>query len=98
MSSYYLYRDGQRYDRQLLELATQLTEGRGDGRISKEDAHKILESARDGKGITPTEHLTLLYIQNTFHLTQPAQEIFFQALVEARMNAEELPRDSDERK
>ncbi|MEL6697667.1 MAG: hypothetical protein AAFP89_15600 [Bacteroidota bacterium] len=95
MSSYYLYRDGQRYDRQLLELATQLTEGRGDGRISKEDAHKILESARNGKGITPTEHLTLLYIQNTFYLTQPAQEIFFQALVAARMQGEKMPPDSE---
>ncbi|MEO0585370.1 MAG: hypothetical protein AAF135_24365 [Bacteroidota bacterium] len=95
MSSYYLYRDGQRYDRQLLELATELTEGRGDGRISTEDAHKILESARDGKGITPTEHLTLLYIQNTFHLTQPAQEIFFQALVEARTQEEQRPPDPE---
>ncbi|MEL6132609.1 MAG: hypothetical protein AAFR59_04505 [Bacteroidota bacterium] len=80
MPSYYIYRDGQRYDRQLLELAISLTKGRGDGRISKADAEKIVKSAQDGRGITPTEQLTLFYIQSTLPLTQPAQAILFQTL------------------
>lgn len=62
MPSYYKIIDGQRYDRQLLETAQQLTEGRGDGRISQKDAEIIWNQVQDGRSITPTERRTIVYL------------------------------------
>lgn len=62
MPSYYKIIDGQQYDRQLLETAQQLTEGRGDGRISQKDAEIIWNQVQDGGSITSTEKRTIMYL------------------------------------
>lgn len=72
MKSYYKIIDGIRYDRTLLEAADRMTGGRGDGRISEEDAAKLLQQARDGNRITDIEKRTLQYIRNHYHWTEKA--------------------------
>lgn len=62
MSSYYQIIDGQRYDRRLLELANSFTKGRGEYRISFEEAQRLWAAAADGRGITPTELSTFQYL------------------------------------
>ncbi len=76
MSSYYKLINGRRYDRQLLEKAQSLTEGRGDGRISLADARALLEAVQDGRGITEVEKQTLAYLLQHFNWTDKAEEWF----------------------
>ncbi len=70
--SYYKTIDGVRYDRQLLERAQALTDGRGDGRISLADIQLLYEEVQDRGLITETEERTLAYIRDHFQLTAKA--------------------------
>ena len=74
--SYYRFISGERYDRSLLEDAEKRLEGQGDGRISEKDLIEVVESSRDGKGITETEWKTIIYITETYNLTHKATEWF----------------------
>ena len=76
--SYYRFISGERYDRSLLEDADKRIEGQGDGRISEKDLIEVVESSRDGKGITETEWKTIVYITETYNLTHKATEWFNQ--------------------
>jgi len=62
----------------LLEDADKRIEGQGDGRISEKDLIEVVESSRDGKGITETEWKTIVYITETYNLTHKATEWFNQ--------------------
>ena len=46
--SYYKTIDGKKMDGHLLEMAEGVVKGQGDGRISKEDAEKLLVLVTDG--------------------------------------------------
>lgn len=74
--SYYRFISGERYDRSLLEDAEKRLEGQGDGRISEKDLIEVVESSRDGKGITETEWKTIIYITETYNLTHKATDWF----------------------
>jgi len=69
--SYYKVIDGVKYDRELLELADSLAK---DHHISHEDAQKLLEAAKDGKGITQIEKDTLKHTLTTLNYTEKAAE------------------------
>lgn len=68
--------DGEKYEKELLDLATKLTTGRGEGKISKEEAAELFKSASDGKGVTETELKTLKYIRKAFPFTDSAAAYF----------------------
>ncbi|PHN06035.1 hypothetical protein [Flavilitoribacter nigricans] len=87
MPSYYII-NGQRYDRQLLETAQQLTEGRGDGRISRQDAEIIWEQVQDGSSITATERRTILYLLEKLNWSDRASA-WSEQLVELQEDPEE---------
>lgn len=91
MPSYYQIIDGQKYDRQLLETARQLTEGRGDGRISQKDAEILLENIQDGRGITTTEKRTLHYLLENLKWSDKATE-----WIRARVDLSDTPGAEDE--
>ena len=74
--SYYKEIDGKKYDGQLLELAEKLTQGRGDGRLSKDDAEQLLGEVKDGGSYTDTEKETMAYIRDTFKWTDAADDWF----------------------
>lgn len=69
--SYYKVIDGVKYDRELLELADSVAK---DGQVSHEDAQKLLEAAKDGKGITEIEKATLKHTMTTVKYTDKAAE------------------------
>jgi len=69
--SYYKVVDGAKYDRELLELAESLAK---DGQVSHEDAQKLLEAAKDGKGITKIEKDTLNHTMTSIKYTEKAAE------------------------
>ncbi|MBK8808059.1 MAG: hypothetical protein IPO21_16015 [Bacteroidales bacterium] len=72
----YVSIDGQQYEKELLDLATKLTTGRGEGKISKEEVEELFQSALDGKGVTETEKRTLNYIRTKFQFTDAAATLF----------------------
>lgn len=75
---YYRSIGGTNYDRKILEEAERLTEGGGDGRISKADAKVLLGYFTDQQVITASETRTLTYIQKQYKWTDAASKWFNQ--------------------
>jgi len=73
---YYKTIDGNKYDGELLELAEKLTSGASDGRISKDDASRLLEGVKDGDSYTDIEKATVAYIRENYKWTDAADEWF----------------------
>ncbi len=76
MSEYYKLIDGKQYDHELLDLADEAVAGRGDGRISKADAVKLLEATMDADAYTDVEKATMHYIRDNYRFTKAADEWF----------------------
>jgi len=74
--SYYKQIDGKRYKAITLKMADESIEGKGDGRISKEDAAKIFATISDGKSYTQVEKDTMRYIRGHYNWTEGADELF----------------------
>ena len=76
----YVMIDGEKYEKELLDLAKHHTTGRGEGRIAVDEVDDLLKSAMDGPGITDTERNTLHYIRNNYDLTDAAAKHFDQKM------------------
>lgn len=74
--TYYKEISGKKYDGELLDLATKLTAGRGDGRISRDDAQQLLVKVTDGNTYTDVEKDTVEYLRQNFTWTDGADEWF----------------------
>lgn len=74
--SYYKEIDGKKYDKALLEAAEEAIAGRGDGRISLDDAQDLLEKVKDGNSYTDIEKDTMAYIRDNFKWTEEADKWF----------------------
>lgn len=72
----YVTIDGVKYEKELIELAKEHTTGRGEGKISKDEAADLINSAKDGAGVTDTEMATLKYIRANFDFTDAAAAQF----------------------
>ena len=69
---YYEIIDNIKYDKKLLDMARDLIKGRGDGRISEDDAKTLIQESLDANKITDIEKQTLQYIIDNFNCTEPA--------------------------
>ena len=76
MGSYYKEIDGKKYDKEILDLADELTKGQGDGRLSQDDAKKLLEAVKDGNAYTDIEKETMSYVRDNYKWTESADEWF----------------------
>jgi hypothetical protein len=74
IKSYYKVIDGLRYDRKILEEADRRVAGRGDGRISVDDAEMLLPLFGDIGDVTIVEERTLEYILANYKWTPGAKE------------------------
>ncbi len=74
--SYYKVIDGRRYKGITIKMADDAISGRGDGRISMEDAEKIFDTISDGKAYTQVEKDTLRRLRTHYHWTEQADELF----------------------
>jgi len=72
----YVTIDGQKYEKELLDLAKHHTTGKGEGKISKDEAADLIKSAQDGVKVTDTEMATLKYIRSTFDFTDAGAAFF----------------------
>lgn len=76
LASYYQIIDGLRHDRKILNEARALTEGRGDGRISRDDAEFLLPLFGDFGDVTIVEERTLAYLLEQYTWTDTARTWF----------------------
>lgn len=74
--SYYKYIDGRRYKGITIKMADAAVSGKGDGRISMEDAEKIFDTISDGKAYTQVEKDTLRRLRTHYNWTEQADELF----------------------
>ncbi|MBS0616601.1 MAG: OmpA family protein [Spirochaetes bacterium] len=74
--NYYRVIRGKKYDRRMLELAEGLTSGKGDGRISMNDAKTLLRVVKDSNSYSPIEKQTMEYIRKHFKFTKEGDELF----------------------
>jgi len=74
--SYYKNLDGKHYDREMLEIADEAVAGAGDGRISVEDAQKLLGAVKDANKYTDIEKATMKYIRENYKFTYAADQWF----------------------
>lgn len=74
--SYYKIIDGKKYDAELIEAAEKAVAGRGDGRVSLDDAKLLLEKVKDGNSYTDIEKDTMAYIRDNFKWTDDADDWF----------------------
>lgn len=78
IKSYYKVIDGLRYDRNILEEADRRIAGQGDGRISLDDAERLLPLFGDFGDVTIVEERTLQFILNTYTWTPEAEAWFLE--------------------
>lgn len=74
--SYYKIIDGLKYDRKILNEADRLTAGKGDGRISQDDAELLLPLFGDFGDVTIVEERTLKYLLEHHKWTPKALDWF----------------------
>lgn len=67
-------------DQELVQAAELRIQGRGDGRISLEDAEEIWEIAYEGGILTEREKQTLFYLMEHFKFTEKAEEFMREKL------------------
>ena len=72
----YVNIDGEKYEKELLDLAKKNTTGKGEGKLSKDEVADLFVSANDGQGITEIEKATLKYIRANFEFTTAAAKDF----------------------
>jgi hypothetical protein len=74
--NYYIEMDGKQFDRKMIEVADKSVQGKGDGRISMEDAKELLDAVKDGNDYTDIEKATMEYIRDHYKFTEAADEWF----------------------
>lgn len=78
------------YEKTLLTLAKELESGQGDGRISLEDAKRLIAASADAGKITAQEERTLYHIILTHNLTEAARKWIIRMLHKAGSQKEIL--------
>eukprot|EP00927_Polykrikos_kofoidii_P007859 TRINITY_DN1322_c0_g1_i1.p1 TRINITY_DN1322_c0_g1~~TRINITY_DN1322_c0_g1_i1.p1 ORF type:complete len:184 (-),score=57.96 TRINITY_DN1322_c0_g1_i1:145-696(-) len=79
-SSYYEVIDGEECDRGIVNACREAVEGKGDGRVSVEDAKSVFEKVSDGGEITERERWTVRYCLTEFTWTEAAQDWIVDAI------------------
>jgi hypothetical protein len=74
--SYYKVINGKKMDGHLLDLASKVVQGQGDGRISKLEGGVLLQAVTDGGVYTDIEKDTVDYIRSNFKWTEGADDWF----------------------
>jgi len=70
MSSHYKQIDGKKYSAALLAKADELVAGKGDGRISAEDAAELFEMLANDHKYTDLEKDSIEYIRGNYNWTE----------------------------
>lgn len=88
IKSYYRIIDGLRYDRKILNEADRRVKGRGDGRISQDDAESLLPLFGDFGDVTIIEERTLQYLLEHYQWTDAAETWFLERVTRISRQSE----------
>lgn len=77
---YYQKVDGMKLDGKMIDVCKEAIKGRGDGRLSVDDATKVVASAADGGKITRCERWTMRYCLTEFNWTEAALDHFHEEI------------------
>jgi len=92
MSSYYETVDGQKCDRAIIDACKEAVAGRGDGRVSVDDAKKVFEKIADGSKETQVERWTVRYCMTKYNFTEAAMDWITEACSKVKQDdADEEP-------
>jgi hypothetical protein len=83
-------------DGHLIEIANVAVAGAGDGRISKDDAQRLLEMVMQDNVYTDVERATIDYIHKNYHWTESAREWFREQVILWEREFEKLIRMTPE--
>merc|ERR1712039_929735 len=72
--------DGLECDGGIMAACRTAVEGKGDGRVSIEDAKEIIKQAKDGNKVTQQERWTLGYCLAHFRWTRQAHDFFVEEM------------------
>ena len=89
LKSYYKIIGGLRFDKKILVEAKKLTEGRGDGRISYEDAQMLWEAVVDSGELKVEENRSIQLVFQQYSWTDKALEWFLARMAEISKEPEE---------
>ncbi len=78
--SFYKQIDGQKYSRRLLDLADGMVAGKGDGRISIDDANTLFKALENDGKYSTLEKETIKYIQDNYKWTDAADKFLREAV------------------
>jgi hypothetical protein len=81
--NYYVEMEGVKCDRRLIELADGAVAGKGDGRISIQDAQALFAAVGDSDSYTDIEKETMRYIRENYDFT-PEADAWFRTEVRKR--------------
>ncbi len=76
MATYYKKIKGKNYDKKIIDTADNSVKGKGDGRISLNDAKKILKSVKDSHDYSDIEKSTMKYLRDHYAFTPEADRWF----------------------
>jgi hypothetical protein len=76
MATYYKRVKGKNYDGKLISKAERSVKGRGDGRISLNDAKALLKTVKDSSSYTDVEKATMRHIRDSYDFTPEADRWF----------------------
>ncbi|EMN01386.1 OmpA family protein [Leptospira noguchii str. 1993005606] len=74
--NYYITIKGRKYDRKLIQLVEEFTSGKRDGKISINDAKRLLKIVKDNNTYTDIEKHTIEYIRENYKFTEKSDEWF----------------------
>jgi len=94
--NYYTKIKGKKYDRRLVELAEGLTSGKGDGRISIQDAKTLLRVVKDSNTYSAIEKSTMEYIRKHYKFTKEADS-FFRTEIRKWAASKKAPRSKNQK-
>jgi LysM repeat protein len=76
MATYYKKIRGKNYDKKTIDTAEASVQGKGDGRISLNDAKKILRTVKDSNDYSDIEKSTMKYVRDHYAFTPEADHWF----------------------
>ncbi len=76
MATYYKKIKGKNYDKKIINAAEASVKGKGDGRISLNDAKKLLRTVKDSHDYSDIEKNTMKYLRDHYDFTPEADRWF----------------------
>ncbi|WP_053981018.1 hypothetical protein [Marinagarivorans algicola] len=80
----YISIDGEKYEKELLDLVQDYTAEQGARELSQDDVWDLITSVKEGVRVSDIEKKTLLFIRENFLFNQDAARLFDETVAELK--------------